>query len=229
MSPAASAPRKPRGQTAKTGTETESEMDAKSEPAAAESRPGTTLRADARRNRVRVLEAAEAVFAAKGTSASTEEVAKAAGVGVGTVFRHFPTKQSLLEAVYLEHLRGIAEQARAFGEAKPPGDAFFDLFTLVVNRASMKNALADALESCGVDPVATASGSAMGIGGLLEQLLRNAQQAGAVRDDIGVAEIKSLLIGLARAAESPAADPKGGAGALIVVLDGLRPHGTSGF
>ena len=193
-----------------------------------ELQPGGTLRADARRNRARVLQAAESVFAAKGTGASTEEVAKAAGVGIGTVFRHFPTKQSLLEAVFLEHLRSLGEQARAIGEEKPPGEAFFDFFTLVVNRASMKNALADALESAGVDPMATASSSTHQLGGTLEELLRNAQHAGAVRDDIGVAEIKTLLIGLARAAESPAADPAVSSSVLTVVLDGLRPHGVSG-
>jgi AcrR family transcriptional regulator len=189
--------------------------------------PPANLRADARRNRARVLEAAEAVFAAKGTGASTEEVAKAAGVGVGTVFRHFPTKQSLLEAVFLEHLRAVGDQGRALSESRPPGEAFYDFFTLVVNQASTKNALADALESTGVDPMATASDSAHQLGVLFEQMLRDGQRAGAVRDDIGVAEIKTLLIGLARAAESPVADPEAGSGALSVVLDGLRPHDTA--
>jgi AcrR family transcriptional regulator len=76
------------------------------------------LRADARRNQARVLETAEAVFAAKGTAASTEEIARQAGVGIGTVFRHFPTKEALLEAVFVGRLRRLADEVDALAAAK---------------------------------------------------------------------------------------------------------------
>src|SRR4051812_5490623 len=89
---------------------------------------GRPPRADALRNRARVLTAAEAVFAARGTSASTEEVAREAGVGIGTVFRHFPTKEALLEAVYVARLRRLAEEADALVSADDAGEAFFTFF-----------------------------------------------------------------------------------------------------
>src|SRR3989442_539577 len=81
------------------------------------------MRADARRNRARVLEAAEAVFAASGTAASTEEIARRAGVGIGTVFRHFPTKEALLEAILVDKLVAlVVGAAGAAAHAGPDGD-----------------------------------------------------------------------------------------------------------
>lgn len=71
------------------------------------------LRADARRNRARLLDVAEAVFAEHGVTVSTEEIARTAGVGIGTVFRHFPSKEALLEAVYVARLRRLADDAAA--------------------------------------------------------------------------------------------------------------------
>ncbi|MEU9844544.1 helix-turn-helix domain-containing protein, partial [Actinomadura sp. NPDC048032] len=102
--------------------------------------PGRPLRADALRNRAKVLAAAEEVFAVQGTSASTEEVARKAGVGIGTVFRHFPTKESLLEAVLVALLKRLAAEARDLRAAADPGAAFFGFFTRVVSQAASSGA-----------------------------------------------------------------------------------------
>src|ERR1700674_2193042 len=96
------------------------------------------MRADARRNRARVLDAAEAIFADRGTSASTEEIAVRAGVGIGTLFRHFPTKEALLEAILMERVARLGEVARSLATAADPGAALFGLFGRMVEQAVRK-------------------------------------------------------------------------------------------
>jgi AcrR family transcriptional regulator len=186
---------------------------------------GKPMRADARRNRARVLEVAEEVFATKGTSASTEEIAKAAGVGVGTVFRHFPTKESLLEAVFVRRMRRLADEADALSTADDPGTAFFSFFARVVEQSATKNAFGDALAEAGVDVRAVASGVGVDFRAAIGALLDRAQRAGAVRDDVAIPEVLIILLGASRAAEAAGGkDPALRDKALAVVLDGLRPR-----
>src|SRR5205814_7441463 len=109
------------------------------------------LRADARRNRCRILEAAESVFAGKGMGASTDEVASAAGVGIGTVFRHFPTKAALLEALLVSKLRRLVDEAEALCSSEDPRGALFAFFTRMLEQSSSKKAFADALAAAGID------------------------------------------------------------------------------
>lgn len=180
------------------------------------------LRADALRNRLKILEAAEAVFDARGTTASTEEVARAAGVGIGTVFRHFPTKEALLEAVYITHLRSLAGEAEALASVEDPREAFFTFFARVVGRVATKNSLASALTDAGVDVAAAAAPAGQGLKRALATLLTSAQESGAVRRDVGLAEVIVLLVGALRAAEHAGADSGVRDRALDVVLDGLR-------
>jgi len=181
------------------------------------------LRSDARRNRAKLLDVAERVFAEKGTSASTEEVARRAGVGIGTVFRHFPTKSDLLEAVFIARLRRLADEADRLAAADP-GEAFFSFFTQMVESAPEKNALSEALAAAGVDVQETTSPIKEGFRRSVTTLLQRAQQAGAVRDDIGFAEVITLLVSASHGAEHPFTAPDVRARALAVVLDGLRPH-----
>jgi AcrR family transcriptional regulator len=185
--------------------------------------PAKPLRADARRNRARVLEAAEEVFAERGTAVPTEEIARRAGVGIGTVFRHFATKEALLEAVFIGRLTRLGEQAKALSDDQEAGPAFFAFFTLVVDQASAKNAFADALTAAGVNVRAAASGVSGEFSGALIGLLHQAQQAGAVRSDIGVTELKAVLVGASRAVEDAGDDPAVRARIIAIMLDGLRP------
>jgi AcrR family transcriptional regulator len=185
--------------------------------------PARLLRADARRNRARLLEAAEQVFADRGIGASTEEVARQAGVGIGTVFRHFPTKAELLEAVFVGRLTRLGERAAALSESEEPGPAFFTFVALVVDQAPAKNAFADALAAAGVNVQAVASGVSGEFARAMTVLLSNAQRAGVVRPDIGVGELKAVLVGASRAVEQGGDDPATRARILAVMLDGLRP------
>jgi AcrR family transcriptional regulator len=183
---------------------------------------GRPLRADALRNRAKIMEAAETVFDTRGTTASTEEVAREAGVGIGTVFRHFPTKEALLEAVYVTRLRKLGEEAEALASGANPGEAFFGFFTRVVGYAATKNALSAALMEAGVDVSVPAAETGQGLKRALGALLSRAQEAGAVRRDIGLAEVMTLLVGASQAAERFAGEAGVRDRALAVILDGLR-------
>ncbi|NBE93821.1 TetR/AcrR family transcriptional regulator [Nonomuraea sp. KC401] len=156
------------------------------------------LRADARRNRERILAAAESVFAEHGASASTEEVAARAEVAIGTVFRHFPTKNDLLGAIVKRLLDRLAEEAEALAEHGEPETALFAFFTHVVEEAAARKTVAELLAGGGVD---------VRTGKPLERLrrpvgtlLERAQRAGAVRREVGPDEVMALLAATSQAA-----------------------------
>jgi len=171
----------------------------------------TELRADARRNLERVLDAAAEVFAASGPDASIDEIARLAGVGHGTVFRRFPTKDDLMYAVVERHvaqMRAIAEEALA---AADPGEAFIDFVRRVAELAMSTPGLHKCVVHCGEKPGAAELEE---LGG---KLVARAQRAGAVRRDLKPAEVGPLV----RSALL-AAPPGQWRRYLDVVLDGLR-------
>lgn len=186
-------------------------------------------RADARANRGRILRAAEEVFGAGGESASTEEVARLAGIGIATVFRHFPTKTALLEAVLVGRLNRLRDQAQALAEAADPGRALFDFFAHTVTDAATKLAIADAFADAGGQATHGTIAASDDLRQAVGVLLRRAQQAGAVRNDVDLPELYALLIGTSRAAAYARLDPEVQARALAVVFDGLsfRGHDTA--
>jgi AcrR family transcriptional regulator len=182
------------------------------------------VRADARRNRERLLVAADLVFAEQGVGASTEEVARRAEVGIGTVFRHFPTKESLLEAVFVARLRGLAETAEKLSLAEDAGPAFFAFLDAVLDQSGAKKAFSEALAGAGVDVVAAAAPVKVALHQAGAILLARAQRSGAVRPDLTADELMALLVGLARTAEHTAHDPALRARTVGVLVDGLRPR-----
>jgi AcrR family transcriptional regulator len=185
---------------------------------------GRAQRADARANRDRILDVAEEVFGKGGESASTEEVARLAGVGAGTVFRHFPTKAALLEAVLVRRLDRLREQAESLLDAADPGQALRGLFGHLAAHAAAKIAITEALLDAGGgrdDEAARASDRLhQAVGALLDR----AQQAGAVRDDAELPEVYALLVGFARAAARANLDEDAKARLLAIVFDGLAPR-----
>ncbi|GLY70123.1 TetR/AcrR family transcriptional regulator [Amycolatopsis taiwanensis] len=181
---------------------------------------GKPVRADAQRNRARILAAAEAVFAEGGPSASTEEVARRAGVAIGTVFRHFPTKKDLLAAIVKELMERLTAEVNSLVEVGDPATAFFEFFTRVVEQAAAKKSVVDLLAQAGVDldvakPV-NALRQAIGA------LLAGAQRAGAVRDDVQLAEVMALLTATSQAALRSGWSRKLQHRALAVIYAGLR-------
>jgi AcrR family transcriptional regulator len=187
---------------------------------------GRRPRADARRNRARVLAAASRVFASRGLSASTDEVARAAGVGAGTLVRHFPTRQALIEAVLVERQQEMVALAERALDEPDAGAALFGFIDTAVHRAGEKAALTQSLAATGTDVDALTQDTAARLRELLAELLGRAQRQGAVRDDIGLPELAVLLVGAARSAEHAGEDDALSRRALAVLRDGLAGRNT---
>ena len=179
------------------------------------------LRADARRNRARVLAVAAEVFAAEGLSVPVHEIARRAGVGTGTVSRHFPTKEDLFAAILLERMEYLTRQADDLAATQTAGDAFFALFALVAGEGVANRGMAEALAGAGYDLDAAGVQSGFDVSGRLVAMLDRAQEAGDVRPDVGYLDVKALLAAcLARDAVDPAALQP----VIAVVSQGLRPQ-----
>ncbi|MEV7549218.1 TetR/AcrR family transcriptional regulator [Amycolatopsis sp. NPDC089917] len=179
------------------------------------------LRADARRNRAKVLAAAEEAFAVNGLAVPLDEIARIAGVGAGTVYRHFPSKEALFQAVVLDRVEQFAQEARELLNAEDPGEAFFDFFKRVVQQASRNRALCDALaETTGLAFKASAGND---FRAATQALLTRAQAAGAVREDIDGDDLRALIAGCL-AAERYSLEERH---LVRIVVDGLRTfHST---
>ncbi|MDX1892422.1 helix-turn-helix domain-containing protein [Mycolicibacterium sp. 050158] len=152
------------------------------------------LRADAARNRARVLEVAYETFAAEGLSVPIDEIARRAGVGAGTVYRHFPTKEALFAAVIDDRVRGLVAGGRRLLDTVGPGEALFAFLRDMVGTASADHGLVEALANYGIDVDAAAPGAEAAFLELMGELLEAAQEAGTARRDVGVAEVKALLV-----------------------------------
>lgn len=171
----------------------------------------TELRADARRNLERVLDAATRVFAASGPDASVDEIAHLAGVGHGTVFRRFPTKDDLMYAVVERHVAQMCDLAEEALASDEPGEAFFDYVWRIAELNMRVRGLHRCVVHCGDKP------GAEDLARLSSKIVSRAQRAGAVRTDVkpvdAVQLIRSTLIA------APAGEWRR---YLAVVLDGLR-------
>ncbi len=160
-------------------------------------------RADALRNRERVLEAAKAVFSAGGPGASLEAVAKRAGVGIGTLYRHFPTREALFEAVYrreVEHLVELAEQLRA--EAAPV-EALRRWMRSNVEFVATKKGMSAALALAAHGSSDLAAYTFDRLTRAVGDLLRRAVEAGAIRADIGPEDLLRALVGMCYTHDQP--------------------------
>lgn len=197
-----------------------------STPGNRETGGGRPQRSDARTNRERILSVAEEVFGKGGHSASTEEVARLAGVGIATVFRHFPTKAALLEAVLVQRFDRLREQAEALLPATDPGAAFFDFFRHLVADASGKIAIGEALREAGGDSGGDAARASDGMRRAVGALLRQAQRVGAVRDDVELPEVYALLVATSRASAHTHLAEEVRDRMLAIVFDGLASGGA---
>jgi AcrR family transcriptional regulator len=184
---------------------------------------GRPLRADARRNRERVLEAARELFAASGIAAPLDDIAARAGVGPGTVYRHFPTKEALFEAVTAARLHDLVEFARARAAADDPAAAFDEFLDRLTEEAAAKRNVPEAFTTPGADGLAPVREE---LHAALAVLVRRAQEVGAVRREIRVPDLLILLKAMLQAAgESP--DPTVLDRLAAVIRDGLRPPAGS--
>jgi AcrR family transcriptional regulator len=176
--------------------------------------PDRALRADARRNRQRILDAARDAFAESGRAVPLDEIAARAGVGPGTVYRHFPSKEALFQAVVTARVDDLVAEARRRGTDPDPGAAFFGFLARLAAEGAAKRDTSDAIAVPG--PVRAALHDALAL------LLERAQAAGAVRPAITAADLLTLLKGLL-VADHDEPDLGRSARLLAVLVDGLRP------
>ena len=161
------------------------------------------LRADARRNRAKVLEAAEEVFASEGLAVPIDEVARQAGVGIGTVYRHFPTKQALFEAIVVARIEALVERGEQLYAAEDPGTALFTFISELVDLAVKKKDLSDELARAGVHSEQLIAGVKERLERCFDVLLERAQGSGVVRHDINRVDLIALVMGTCMAASQP--------------------------
>ncbi|MFI6519764.1 TetR/AcrR family transcriptional regulator [Spirillospora sp. NPDC050679] len=182
--------------------------------------PSKPMRADALRNRARILAAAEEVFAERGASASTEEVAARAGVAVGTVFRHFPTKRDLLTAIMKELRAGLIAEAESLVATGDEGTAFFDYFTFLVERSAKVGTVVSLLaeEGTSIEPGEQIMALTRTFGSLLDA----AQDAGTVRPEVRLDEVMALLTATAHGALAAAWSDDLRHRTVTLLLDALR-------
>lgn len=185
------------------------------------------MRADARRNRERVLEAAEDLFGEIGLKAQMDDVAERAGVGVGTVYRHFPTKAALLEAVITLRGESMVRDIQAAAGDPDPGAALRRYASAMADHQARNRALAEAIAS-EIDLPVVLAPVKESMEQTVTQLVSRAQAAGAIRSDIGPSDMAMLFSGIAHAVEL-AGDlgPTLRRRYLAIVLDGLRPAEAS--
>ncbi|MGO4612536.1 TetR/AcrR family transcriptional regulator [Nocardia sp. 2YAB30] len=166
------------------------------------------LRADARRNREQILAAARAGFSSAGSGISLDEIARRAGVGAGTVHRHFPTKESLFEAVLVDHLRQLIDDATRALQSDDVEPAFFEFLLGMVGQAKTKQDLAEALARAEIAMSAQTRQVAAELRTVFADLLHRAQQAGAVRTDVDVDEVQAVAIAAVAVHRTGIPDPQ---------------------
>lgn len=179
-------------------------------------------RADAQRNRERILGVAKKEFTRSGANASLEEIAKQAGVGPGTLYRHFPTREALLEAVYRTEVEKLAAAERKFAETLPPVEALRAWMLLFIDHIAAKQIIAPVLNVLVSDPKKVFEPYQVRIGEAVRALVKRAIRNGDIRKDLDPIDLLRALIGVANFATSP--DWRQSARRLVdILILGSRP------
>jgi AcrR family transcriptional regulator len=179
-------------------------------------------RADAERNRDRVLEVAKEAFTRSGADASLDDIARQAGVGAGTLYRHFPSREALIEAVYRTEVEKLAAAERKFAEAMPPIEALRAWMLLFVDYIAAKKIIAPALNTLLGDPSKVFESSHNQVWGAVRTLVKRAIKSGDIRKDLDAIDLLRALIGVSNVASSP--DWQQSARRLVdILITGSRP------
>jgi AcrR family transcriptional regulator len=179
-------------------------------------------RTDALRNRERILEVAKAAFTRQGANASLEEIAKQAGVGIGTLYRHFPTRDALIEGVYRNEVEKLAAAASHFAKKMSPIEALRAWMLLLVDYIAAKHIIAPALNSIVGGPSRLYEGSRSMIQGAIDQLVKRAKKSGDLRRDLDAFDLLRALIGVSHVG-SGADWPQSARRLVDILIAGSRP------
>ncbi|MBL1095554.1 TetR/AcrR family transcriptional regulator [Streptomyces coffeae] len=185
--------------------------------------PPRPMRADARRNYERLLAEARTAFTQSGTDASLEDIARRAGVGIGTLYRHFPNRTALMGAVFQGEICALLAHSRELAKAPQPCHALVDWLRAIVHHASTYRGLAQALMACSADESSELSrGCNLPLREAGSELLARAQRAGAVRPDVVIADLMQLTNAIALAVEQSPDDPELVDRLLALTFTGLK-------
>jgi AcrR family transcriptional regulator len=179
------------------------------------------MRADARRNREAVLTAAAEAFAAHGAEASLEDIARSAGVGVGTLYRHFPTREALVLGVYSHEVELLAESARRYAAEMPPADALREWMRRFVQYAATKRGMVDLLHAMMRDQTDVFDQAKQQIRQAATALLDAAARDGQIRQDMTADDLTRSMGGICMASD-PSAGSECATRLIDLVYDGLR-------
>jgi AcrR family transcriptional regulator len=160
-------------------------------------------RTDARQNRERILEVAKEAFTRSGADASLDEIAKQAGVGPGTLYRHFPTRDALIEAVYHTEVEKLAAAQRELSAKLPPVEALRAWMMLFVDYIAAKHIIAPALNSVVGGPSRLYESSRAKVAGAIDALVKRAIKSGEIRKDLEAFDLLRALIGVSNVATGP--------------------------
>jgi AcrR family transcriptional regulator len=160
-------------------------------------------RADAQRNRERILEVAKEAFTRFGANASLDDIAKESGVGPGTLYRHFPTREELLHAVYRSGLEKLAAAGEKLGQTMPPIEALRAWLLLFVDGIAAKRLIAPAVNTLVGDPKKVFEASYAKVQEALRLLVKRAIQSGDIREDLDPLDLLRALVGVSNVATSP--------------------------
>lgn len=181
-------------------------------------------RTDAQRNRERILEVAKDAFTRSGADASLDDIAKEAGVGAGTLYRHFPTRDALIETVYRTEVEKLAAAERKFSETMAPVEALRAWMLLFVDYIGTKQIIAPALNSLVGGPSKLYEGSRSQIQGAIDALVQRAIKNGDIRKDLEPFDLLRALVGVSYVASGP--DWQQSARRLVdILIMGSRPNG----
>ena len=179
-------------------------------------------RMDALRNRERILEVAKEAFTRHGAATSLDDIAKQADVGAGTLYRHFPTRDALIEAVYRSEVEKLAAAAHGFAAAMSPVEALRAWLLLFVDYIAAKHIIAPALNSLAGGPSRLYEGSRSLVQGAIDELVKRAKKSGDVRRDIDASDLLRAVIGVSYV--SSGGDWQQSARRLVdVLIAGSRP------
>jgi AcrR family transcriptional regulator len=179
-------------------------------------------RTDAQQNRERILEAAKEAFAQSGASASLDDIAQQAAVGAGTLYRHFPTRDALLEAVYRAEVQKLAAAERKLAQGMPPIEALRAWMLLFVDYIATKQIIAPALNTLVGGPSKVFEASRAQIAGAIHELVGRAIKSGDIRKDLDPFDLLRALIGVSNVASGP--DWQQSARRLVdILITGSRP------
>ncbi|MBV9677316.1 MAG: TetR/AcrR family transcriptional regulator [Acidobacteriaceae bacterium] len=165
--------------------------------------PERKPRADAQRNRERILDVAKQAFTRSGANASLDDIAKEAGIGPGTLYRHFPTRDELLEAVYRTEVEKLAAAERKFAETMPPMEALRTWMLLFIDYIGTKKIIAPALNALVGGPAKVVEASYAPIHEAMQALVKRAIKSGELRKDIDPVDLLRALVGVAYLESSP--------------------------